>query len=482
MLGCNAGGALTKSDPALRPRPISPLDNRSYSPKFVSAPSLRTSRSAEEEQSEPPDASPARLSPPKDAIPLPAKKLAQPALGLNEVIAACIAGDPRIRAGWEEVEQATGDYITASLPPNPNLAVTGSLLPLTRPFTVDRQGGPPQLDVWIGYPLDWFVFGKQAAAKATKSSGVRVIEAEYEDLIRQRIRAAGLAYFDVLEARATLELAQDDWQRLQEIESLYKKSAEAALKGERELNLIPLERAQANRAVREAEAKVKEAQAQVRALMGQFTNQTGLEVAGSLAIPKDAHGVSIEDAFALAQQSRADLQAQRERITQAQFSVFEEKRKACPDLTARVGYTRQYQTKAVGFPDANAWGAEVEMSLPFFDRNQGNRRKADSTLLKNQQLLSAFLFELNAEMERVVEEHRTTLETARSITLEQVKQAHDTRDAYIKAMGAGVRSLFDVVEAHRNYRDLSRIFVYSRANYARAAVRLNAAVGKQLVP
>ena len=39
----------------------------------------------------------------------------------------------------------------------------GQLLPLTRPVTVDRQGGPPRQDVPITYPIDWYLFGKRAA-------------------------------------------------------------------------------------------------------------------------------------------------------------------------------------------------------------------------------------------------------------------------------------------------------------------------------
>ena len=161
---------------------------------------------------------------------------------MNEVISACIANDPKLKAGWEDVSQAAGDYLTASLPRNPTLKVSGTLLPLTRAFTVDRTGGPPQFDVWMGYPLDWYLFGKQAAAKATASAGVRVSQAEYEDLIRQRIQEAGLAYYDFLEAKANVELAREDMASLKEIESLYKMGAEAALKGKRELDPLPLEK------------------------------------------------------------------------------------------------------------------------------------------------------------------------------------------------------------------------------------------------
>ena len=45
-------------------------------------------------------------------------------------------------------------------------------------------------------------------------------------------------------------------------------------------------------------------------------------------------------------------------------------------ITPSAGYTRQYQEKTIGFPDASSWDVSVVMTLPIFDRNQGNVRKA----------------------------------------------------------------------------------------------------------
>ncbi|HMP15982.1 MAG TPA: TolC family protein, partial [Gemmatales bacterium] len=75
-----------------------------------------------------------------------------------------------------------------------------------------------------------------------------------------------------------------------------------------------------------------------------------------------------------------------------------ERRQAYPEISPQVGYTRQFQRKAIGFPDANSFGFGVEMTLPIFDRNQGNRLRAASVTVQQEYELQAGLIELRAEV------------------------------------------------------------------------------------
>jgi cobalt-zinc-cadmium efflux system outer membrane protein len=101
---------------------------------------------------------------PSAPSPTPTPTQAPAELTLDQVINATLLADPKLRAGFEAINQANGDALTASLKPNPTFNINQTLLPLTRPFTVDEQGGPPQLDIGLAYPIDWFLFGKRAAA------------------------------------------------------------------------------------------------------------------------------------------------------------------------------------------------------------------------------------------------------------------------------------------------------------------------------
>jgi cobalt-zinc-cadmium efflux system outer membrane protein len=404
-------------------------------------------------------------------------------LTLDQAINACLLADPKLRAGFEVINQANADALSASLKPNPTLFTDIQLLPLTRPFTVERQGGPPQQDVQVGYPIDWFLFGKRAAAMASAGLGVRVSEAEYADLIRQRVTEVALAFYDVLEAKELLELARQDVQNFERVEASIRKAVEAGGRPKVELSRVRLDLLRSQQSLREAEAAVVAAKARLQALLGRTDADPTFDVDGSLAAPLTAVPLPVEEAFSLAIQNRPDLQALRWKVSQAQANTEVERRKAFPEVTPTFGYTRQYQTKAIGFPDANSWSASVEMTLPFFDRNQGNRAKAASVMVQNQREVQASEVALRAEIVTVHKELLTAHANARSVGQEQLQLATEVRDSINKAYEeAKGRSLLDVLDAQRNYRETYRLYINSRAAYWRALYKFNSALGKQVVP
>src|SRR5262249_52744337 len=159
----------------------------------------------------------------------------------DQAITATLLASPKIRAGVEAINQATADLLTSSLPPNPDLTVGATLLPLTRPFTIDRQGGPPQAGADISYPIDWFLFGKRAAGMASAAAGVRVSEADFADLVRKRVTDTATAYYDVVEAKALLDLARQDLENLRRVEAATEKAANAGGRPLVELNRVRLD-------------------------------------------------------------------------------------------------------------------------------------------------------------------------------------------------------------------------------------------------
>ena len=403
-------------------------------------------------------------------------------LTLDQVINTCLIADPLIRAGFEAINQASADALSASLKPNPQIFTDIQLLPLTRPFIVTRQGGPPQYDAIVSYPIDWYLFGKQAAAMVSAELGVRVSEAEYAELIRQRVLQASLAYYDVLEAVALRNLARQDVENLLRVEAVTGKAVENGGRPPVELNRIRLDRLKSEQTLRSADAAVVSARAKLWALLGRTGTDPSFAVAGSLDNPLDIEPLPSDEAFALAEQNRPDLQALRWRLSQAQAVTVLEERKAYPEIAPSLGYTRQFQAKAIGFPDANSYSAAISMSLPLFNRNQGNRAKAASLVVQSQYGLQAGLVQLRSEIEQVVQEFRTARDNAQAVADEQIKLAEQVRDSMNMAYEAGGRPLLDLLDAQRNYRETYRLYIGSRANYRRASVKFNAALGTQAMP
>ena len=122
------------------------------------------------------------------------------------------------------------------------------------------------------------------------------------------------------------------------------------------------------------------------------------------------------------------------------------------------------------------------MTLPFFDRNQGNRSRAMSIAVQQRFELQTGLVELRSEVIQADQELRTALANAKAVAEEQLKLAGEVRDSLNKAYEAGGRPLIDVLDAQRNYRETYRLFIESRANLGRAGVRFNATLGRKVTP
>jgi cobalt-zinc-cadmium efflux system outer membrane protein len=411
--------------------------------------------------------------------PMPAPAPQEPRLTLDQAINLCLTNDPRIRAGVEIVSQSRGDAWTASLRPNPELNVAGGLLPLSRRFTPEEPAGPSEFDVGVSYPLDWFLFGKRAAAMASTRMGICVSESEYADLVRRRVTETALAFYDILEARSSLDLARQDLENLLRVEAVTHKAVENGGRPQVELSRVRLEILTARRGLRDAELALVTAKAKLRALLGQSDADPAFDVAGTLDNPLTAQPLSVEEAYELALENRPDVLALRRKVARARADVVVECRNAMPELTSEFGIAHQFQ-QSIGAPDATMWGTGVTMSVPLFNRNQGNRSKAASVVTQSNYELQAGLVELRAEIVEAVQSLRTAQQNAASVAQEELQLATQVRDSIGKAYEAGGRPLIDVLDAQRNFRETYRIYITSRADYWRSLHRYNSALGEQI--
>jgi cobalt-zinc-cadmium efflux system outer membrane protein len=417
----------------------------------------------------PGEAEPEVLPPPKEL----------PGVTLDQAIRATLEADPKIRAGFETINQAQGDLLTSSLPPNPQLLVDGTTLPFQKP-TPERTAGPPETDAFLSWPIDWFLFGKRAAAMASGRLGVDVSAADFADLVRQRVAATIAAFFDVLEAEAMVALARLDLESLKRVETMTKARVRLGGVGDIEVERIRLAVLDTQREVRSREKTLAVAKASLRALMGAMGPDPEFRVAGSLDVVELAVPLAAEGALALAEEWRPDLISLRRQVAKAEADLNVERHKACPTVTPAAGLSRQYQKAAIGSVDGSSFDLSLTLSVPIFDRNQGNIRKAQATQAQVAYNLEAQLVALRGEIEQAAEEFRVA---ARNITsdAEQLKTARTVRDGIEKAYEFGKLTVLDVLDAERAYRDTYRTYILGRSTYWHSLHKLNAAIGKQVL-
>lgn len=293
---------------------------------------------------------------------------------------------------------------------------------------------------------------------------------------------AATAYYDVLAAKALRDLARQDVDNLKQVESITQKSVTAGNRPAVELNRVRLDRLQSEQTLRDAEKTLVNAKAQLSVLLGRSDADSEFDVAGRLDELPQLEPLPAEEAYATALQNRPDLAALRWKVSQAQASTVVERRNAYPELTPQIGYTRQFQQKAIGFPDASSFGFGFDMTLPLFNRNQGNRFKAASVLAQSQLELRAGEVELRAEVTQADQNLRTAAANAKAVAGEQLKIAGEVRDTINQSYALGNRPLIDVLDVQRNYRETYRLYIMSRAELGRAVVNYSATLGKKVTP
>jgi len=409
----------------------------------------------------------------------PGQPLGSPKLTLDQAVQECLAADPQIRAGREAINQAIAGQTTAGLLPNPQVTVDGIFLPF-HTFTPQQPGGPPQNDVLINYPVDWFLFGKRAAALTAAQRGIDVSNADFQDLVRQRISGTIQAFFDVLAAQAFLEISQQNLNNFQRVQSMTQKQLNLGGIGAVELDRARLAVFDAGRDLRDKETALVSAKAALRAAIGRNGPESDFAVAGSLEVLKPMAPIKSEDALAIAENSRPDINSLRRKIAKAEADLRVQQKTAYPTLSTQGGLSRQYQT-SLGFPDASSYDVSLNVSVPLFDRNQGNIRKAQSTITQSDLNLEAQLVSLRAEIVQDAQEFQTAYQNVTSDDPQELQTATKVRESINSAYALGGRPFTDVLEAERAYRDTYLLFISSHSNYWHSLYKLNAAMGEQIL-
>ena len=164
------------------------------------------------------------------------------------------------------------------------------------------------------------------------------------------------------------------------------------------------------------------ANAQFRAAIGRPQNMPRCEVVGSLEVASPAAAISVGEAVGLAERNRPDIISLRRQIAKARSGIEVERTKARPTVSPSLGYTEQFQDWN-GLADAPSYTAQMSVSVPLFDRNQGNIAKRKSVLAQSCCNLQVQLVQTEADVEQAVGEFQAARTNVTSIDPQQLATA-----------------------------------------------------------
>jgi cobalt-zinc-cadmium efflux system outer membrane protein len=406
--------------------------------------------------------------------------LGQP-VPLQGVIQLSVTSDPRIKSALASLLVARAESVAAAVLPNPELTISQTLNPFPgHPFTPALQGGPPQLDVGLSYALDTILFGKRSAAMESAQRSIEAAAAEYAEVVRQRVREAVVAFYDVLQAQALVELTRESYTQIKKLEDITTQRVALGSVGSIEQDRVKLAVLAAHRELLRSETELAKARSRLAVRMGAPAS-TPASIQGSLECKDPKPPPALPDLLAIADSARPDLLAARRQIQKAHADLQLERSRGYPELSVSAGVTRQFQNRAIGMPDVSAWGVGVGTTLPIFDRNQGGVAQAEAAWRQAQSQLTATAVEARVEVEQALQEYTLAYTLITSGDTDILRAATSARDRIQEAYRLGGRTLIEVLDAQEAYRQTMRLLIETRADYWRALHMLNAAVGQQVL-
>jgi cobalt-zinc-cadmium efflux system outer membrane protein len=366
-------------------------------------------------------------------------------LTLDDALTLARAANPTIRAKEYEVQAVGANEVTAALRPNP-----------TATFLAEQFGSGnvavTQYTFNVGQPIE--LGGKRQRRIDSAKAATRVTDYELTDVRRQVVFQVKKSFTDILVARESVALAEQNLTMLDELERLHRLRAE---KGD--ISGLELLRLQIERFA-------------LRQVVGQERLTEDFDAVGELAFPEITKSKS--ELYRMALDARPDLRAAQAARDKAAADINLAKANAWWDVTPQIEYQRIGPDNTIGFGFA--------LPIKLFDRNQGEITRAQAEAKRLEAARDALLAQALAEVDTALasvtaERQKATL--LRDNYLPKIKQARETVEFAYRRGGV---TLLDYLDAQRSYREKSLEYLRSIANYRTAVYALETAVGGQLEP
>jgi len=296
------------------------------------------------------------------------------AITLDQAIEEALAGNLELAAQRYNISIAEARMITARLRPNPVLTLAGDHLDLLGTgFSRENNSGPNEYSIRTDFLFERG--GKRADRMAVAAADRSLAELGVRDLMRRVMYDVQSAFVDILQAKESLSVAQNNLSSLQGIVEINRARVRSGDLAEVELRRSEVAALQYQTAVRQAELQLRQAKSRLQFLLGRATASDNFDATGNFR--RDAGDPpTLESLRNEALERRPDVIGVRRSQARSQADLRLQIAQGKIDLTAGTEYRRQDAITARG----NTLGFFVSAPLPVFNRNQGEIVRAQHEL------------------------------------------------------------------------------------------------------
>jgi outer membrane protein, heavy metal efflux system len=397
--------------------------------------------------------------------------LAQSALSWQQVRDRFEAANPTLGAGQVGVDEFRAQETTAYLRPNPSLTIAADQID---PF----NGGPAHGS--FAYLLSAASVNylherqhKRELRLESAQDATKVAVSSQADLDRTLLFDLRSAFVQTLQQKAIFNLAKENldyYDHLLQINrDRYKNGAIAHV----DLDRLELQRVQYESDLQTALVNLRTAKIQLLALLNDRTPVEQFDVTGPFDF--SAQMPSLDDVRQIAVDTRPDLQAAIQSV---------EKAKTDHRLAVANGSTDPTFGFDVGRnpPIDQYIGANVNIPLRIFDRNQGEKRRTQLDIDRNDKLVAAARAQVFSDVDSAYATVNGAVILLKPYKDQYLQQALSVRDTISFSYQHGAASLLDFLNAQADYRSTQVNYLNLVGSYLNAAGQLNLAVGREVIP
>ncbi len=402
-------------------------------------------------------------------------------LTLDQAIDTTLKNSLDLKQKFIEIPMARADVLQANLRANPIFYQDGQLLQYrTGEYNRQRPGGPQQFDTNITYPLD--ISQKRRARTAVATRAQKVLEALYQDAVRQRIDDVYVAFVTALNARQTMIYALTSVKGLRTL-----KTRTEELYRNKQVTLLELDRVENQLRVAElglfdAKGAYRKSRLELASLMNLTVQEADkLEIRGRIVVQAPPPP-PIEDLRQIALMERPDIQAFRLGIARAHADVRLAKANAYSDVYVLwQPYTFQ-DNSPYGVKSATSWALGVTVPLPLYNRNQGGILRAKMNVDQSVIQLTDLERQTVIDVEEALQEYQVSRRLVHELYTQVIPDAREILDRNYKLRDVGGISIIDLINAQLDFNDKVKQYLDTAIRYRRSMLSLNTAVGKRIMP
>ena len=395
---------------------------------------------------------------------------AQKALTWQEVRDRFEAANPTLRAGQIGIDEARAQEITANLRPNPNLSILGD--------QIDFGGGPPHGP--FAYLLSsasvdflWERQHKRGLRWESAQKATAVAISNQADLERTLLFDLRGAFVQTLQEKAILNLAKENLAYYDHVLDVNRERYKAGGIAQVDLKRLELQRVQYLSDLQTAEVNLRTAKIQLLMLLDDRTPVEQFDLIGPFDFAEQIPPLTEVRQAAL--DTRPDLRAAAQSVEKAKTDNRLARANGSTDPTLGFDVGRN--------PPIDAYvGFNVTIPLRIFDRNQGEKRRTQLDIDRNDRLAAAARAQVFSDVDSAFATVTSALILLKPYKDQYLEEASSVRDTISFSYQHGAASLLDFLNAQAEYRSVQVNYLNLVASYLNATNQLNLSVGREVIP